>query len=81
METLNSFLNRTHMPQKKNIFRPAYRQLEATEQQLLDDIKTKAKELLDLYPQLDGKGAGREISIAMTKLEESVMWAVKGITK
>ena len=26
-------------------------------------------------------GAGRELSLANTKVEEAVMWAVKGITK
>jgi hypothetical protein len=35
----------------------------------------------NLYGFLDGLGECREISLAKTKLEESVMWAVKGITK
>lgn len=69
------------MPQEKNIFRPVYRQLEATEQQLLDDIKTKAQELYDLLPTMPAGGfPNRELSLGVTKLEEAVMWMVKGLT-
>lgn len=31
------------------------------------------------YPP--GAGPGRELALARTKIEEAVMWAVKGITK
>ena len=58
-------------------FRPQYRQLTDTEKQLHDDIKEKAGELDDLFEKLR---PGRCTSIAGTKLEESIMWAIKGLT-
>ncbi len=60
---------------KPNPFRPVYRELKVNEQQIVDNIKTKAFELLQMYPV-----GVRETAIAITKLEESVMWAVKGVT-
>lgn len=60
-----------------DIFRKAYRQLGEKDKQALDEIKSKAQALHDLIEAL---GASREISLAKTKLEECVMWAVKGIT-
>lgn len=51
----------------------------ATMQKVKDDGLALC-ELLDkltvAYP-----GAGREFALAKTKLEEAVMWAVKGLTK
>lgn len=41
-------------------------------------IKDKAN---DLYEVLNSLENSREISLAKTKLEESVMWAIKSITK
>lgn len=35
---------------------------------------------LALWELIDSFGASRELSLAKTKLEESVMWAVKHIT-
>jgi hypothetical protein len=58
-------------------FRPRYRKLEADEVALHDAIKTKAAELEELYGQIK---PSRETSLGLTKLEESVMWAVKGLT-
>ncbi len=58
-------------------FRTIYRELSAGEAQLVVDIKRKAEDLARL---MDAAPVGRERSLAMTKLEESVMWAVKGIT-
>lgn len=40
-------------------------------------VKDKGAELLDL---IEAQGASRELSIARTKTEEAVMWAVKHIT-
>lgn len=60
-------------------FRPRYRKLNDAELQLMDEIKSKASELESLYERIEGKGRG--VSIALTKLEESVMWAVKDLTK
>lgn len=60
-----------------NPFRPVYRTLSPEEQTQLDAVKDKALELYRLFGQLP---KGRGASLAQTKLEESVMWAVKGLT-
>lgn len=65
------------MSQKLNqIFRPTYRELSQAEKDTIDRIKTKAQDLAMEFNPTDS----REKSLALTKLEESVMWAVKGIT-
>jgi hypothetical protein len=65
-----------------NIFRPEYRELTEEEKTRINEIKNKAQELYELLPVTeDGRPADRETSLAVTKLEESVMWAVKSITK
>lgn len=59
-------------------FRPKYRALSDAEKKLHDNIKDNAQymeRLFDLIPP------SREVSIALTKLEESIMWAIKGLTK
>ena len=58
-------------------FRPRYRALTDEEKALHDSIKTKAAELETL---IDSLPAGRYRALAMTALEESVMWAVKQLT-
>lgn len=58
-------------------FRKRYRQLSADEVALHDRIKDVATELHGLYEQIS---PSREVSLGKTKLEESVMWAVKGLT-
>ena len=58
-------------------FRPTYRALTDAEKALHDEIKNKAVELEGLFGQV---GAGRYASLALTSLEESVMWAVKQLT-
>lgn len=66
----------------QNIFRPQYRELSEDEKSRVEAIKNKAQELLELidFPREQQHPAGRHISLAKTSLEESVMWAVKGIT-
>lgn len=65
-----------------NTFRHQYRVLTDAEKAAMVAIKDKAAELDDVirksppYPE-----PCREMSLALTKLEEAVMWAVKGITK
>lgn len=59
-------------------FRPQYRELSEAEKKLIDAIKDKAGELEQLYVMAD---KGRYQSLAMTSLEESVMWIVKEVTK
>lgn len=59
-------------------FRHAYRQLGEGEKQAMDAIKDMAN---SLYVYLDETLVGsREKALAITKLEECVMWAVKGVT-
>lgn len=60
----------------ENVFRKQYRQLSEDEQRHVDAVKTSA-ELL--YRTLHG-GDPRAMALAKTKLEECVMWAVKGLT-
>jgi hypothetical protein len=63
---------------KTSRFRPVYRALTDEEKALHDNIKAAAKWMEDL---IDALPPGREVSLGMTKLEEAVMWAVKGLTK
>lgn len=57
--------------------RKEYRPLRAEEKEQMDAVKTKGDELFELLSSI---GGSREIALAKTKLEESVMWAVKHIT-
>lgn len=64
-------------------FRTKYRELNETEKGAMERIKNTAEELESLYnAQKENFGKNpRHLAIAMTKLEESVMWAVKAITE
>lgn len=64
-----------HIPVSR--FRPTYRALSDEEKALHHAIKTKAAELEALFEQV---APSREASLGMTKLEEAVMWTVKGLT-
>jgi uncharacterized protein YndB with AHSA1/START domain len=61
-----------------NVLRHEYRVLSDAEKASMKAIKDKGLELLDL---IESCGNSRELSIAKTKTEEAVMWAVKSITK
>lgn len=58
--------------------RHQYRVLNEEEKARMAAIKDKGQELLDLIADC---GSGRELSIARTKTEEAVMWAVKHVTR
>lgn len=58
-------------------FRPTYRALTDEEKALHDQLKTKAAELETLFGQVK---AGRYSALAMTSLENSIMWIVKELT-
>lgn len=58
-------------------FRPTYRPLSDKEKALHDAIKSKANEPELLFLMVK---PGRYNSLAMTSLEQSVMWAVKELT-
>jgi hypothetical protein len=61
-----------------NVMRHAYRVLSDDEKVQMQAIKDKGLELHDL---IDGIGQSRELSLAKTKVEEAVMWAVKHVTR
>lgn len=60
-----------------NRFRTTYRELSEDEKALLADIKARAESLAELVESVPD---GRMRSLALTKLDESIMWAVKGTT-
>jgi hypothetical protein len=61
-----------------NVMRHEYRVLSDEEKALMKDIKDKG---LDFVKLCDVVGGSRELSLAKTKMEEAVMWAVKHITR
>lgn len=60
-----------------NVMRHAYRVLDDAEKASMKAIKDKG---LELHELIKGIGTSRELSLAATKTEEAVMWAVKHIT-
>lgn len=58
-------------------FRPAHRELTQEEQSLVFKIEQAAAVFSEFISDIP---PGRERSLAQTKLEECVMWAVKGVT-
>ena len=64
-----------------NTMRQKYRVLTADEKKLVDAVKGLGELFLKTIEAIEIlKGRSREQSIAKTKLEEAVMWSVKGIT-
>lgn len=61
-----------------NVMRHAYRVLTDAEKAQMQAIKDEG---LKFHEMVDGLGQSRELSIAKTKIEEAVMWAVKHLTK
>jgi hypothetical protein len=60
-----------------NVMRHAYRVLGDAEKATMQKIKDDG---LSLHDFLSSLGNSRELSVAKTKIEEAVMWAVKHIT-
>ena len=60
-----------------NIMRHEYRELGVDDQTNILRIKNWG---LDFHVYLDKLGSSRELSLAKTKIEEAVMWAVKGVS-
>jgi hypothetical protein len=58
-------------------FRPKYRALTDDEKVLHDALKNKAVELESLFAQVK---PGRYNALAITSLEQAVMWIVKELT-
>lgn len=59
-------------------FHTQYRQLDDVEKAVISSVKNHATAL---YAAIRCVPDGREQSLALTKLEEAVMWAVKGVTE
>ena len=60
-----------------NVLRHEYRVLSDAEKALMKELKDAGAAFLALC---DRVGPGRETALAKTKVEEAVMWAVKGLT-
>lgn len=60
-----------------NIMRHQYRTLSDREKEQMRQVKDKALELYELIASI---GDSRELSLAKTRIEEGVMWAIKDIT-
>jgi hypothetical protein len=58
-------------------FRPRYRALTDDEKKLHDELKAKADELDQLFAKVK---PGRYNALAVTSLEQSIMWIVKELT-
>ena len=67
---------RTDLP---NRFRTVYRKLSSEEQVQLAGLKVKAEELAQLIER-SRPVPTRYTSLALTNLEQAVMWAVKEVT-
>ena len=61
-----------------NVMRHEYKVLSDAEKQQMQSIKDMG---LAFFMELDTIGQSRELSLAKTKIEEAVMWAVKHVTK
>lgn len=61
-----------------NVMRHQYRVLSEQEKAQMQAIKDKG---LEFYSLIDMIGKSRELSLALTNAEQSVMWAVKHLTK
>lgn len=66
-----------------DVFRYDHRDLSPNEKGWVHLLKDQADTLLQSMIDVEHEypDAAREFSIARTRLEETVMWAVKGITK
>jgi len=60
-----------------NVMRHAYRVLSDDEKAAMQKIKDDGLAMHEFFTSL---GVSRELSVAKTKIEEAVMWAVKHIT-
>jgi hypothetical protein len=60
-----------------NVMRHGYRVLSDEEKATMQKLKDDG---LAFWEMLDGIGQSRELSLAKTKIEEAVMWAVKHVT-
>lgn len=65
-----------------NTFRKVYRELTDEEKGTLDELKSEAEQIELIIEKQKAAGKNpRHLALAMTKLEESIMWAVKAVTE
>lgn len=70
-----------------NVMRHEYRKLSEAEKDQMKSVKDLGLDAISLLHQIGGTDpagdrlASRELSLAATKIEEAVMWAVKHITR
>ncbi len=70
-----------------NVMRHEYRVLSEADKDNMGKIKDLGLEMWNLIEKIGNQGApdrgpgSRELSLAKTKVEEAVMWAVKHITR
>lgn len=62
---------------QNNVMRHAYKELSTEERASVQHIKDLG---LTFYEYLAAQGRSRELSLAVTKIEEAVMWAIKHVT-
>ena len=70
--------NSTDDARADNALRHKYKKLSDEEKSQMASLKDAGADFLD---QLAALGESRELSIAKTKIEEAVMWAVKHVTR
>lgn len=61
-----------------DLFHKEYKDISVETVELIKRVKEKAEEL---YALIGSRPESRESSLAKTKLEEAVMWFVKGLCK
>ena len=61
-----------------NVMRHEYRVLSDEEKVIMKKIKDDA---LAFWTYIESLGVSRELSVAKTKIEESVMWTIKHLTR
>jgi len=67
------------MSDERGRFRKEYRNLAANEIQAVEAIKNTAEIMEAIFENMPGDPRCK--ALAITKLEETVMWAVKGVTE
>ncbi len=78
MDPLNEVPQLTPQEQAEQAIRPVYRELSDAQKGMVVLVKSEG---ITLYTTLCNLPSSREVSLAKTKLEEAVMWAVKAVTK
>lgn len=70
------------MPQEiEDVFRPQYKELTPEIKELIFILKAQAYIVYCTIVNGTNPSNMRELALAKTHLEESIMWAVKGLTK